>query len=46
MLNQSCQRNIGFLVQSKRPLVNDIGIAGIFEQTWRYPRLHEGSGGD
>lgn len=46
MLSQSCQCNTGILVQSKRPLVNDIGIAGIVEQTWRYPRLHEGSGGD
>ena len=39
MLSQSGLRNIRVLVQSKRPLVNDIRIAGIVEQTWRYPRL-------
>ena len=43
MLSQSCLRNTGVLVLSKRPLVNDIRIASILEQTRRYPRLREGS---
>jgi hypothetical protein len=31
MLRQCCPRNIGILVLSKSPLVNDEGIARLFE---------------
>ena len=36
--------NTAVLVQAKCPLVNDFRIAGIVEQTRRYPRLREGGG--
>lgn len=42
MISQYRSRDIGVLVLSKRPLVNDSGIARIFEQAWSDPRLHQG----
>ena len=39
MLGQYCSRNVGVLELSKRPFVNDSGVARIFEQTRRDPRL-------
>lgn len=43
MLGQFCSRNIGVLVLSKSPLVNDSEIARLFEQAWRDPRLGQDS---
>ena len=43
MLCQFCSRNIGVLVLSKSPFVNDSGIARPVEQAWRDPRLDQGN---